>query len=96
MFRAKRRYAEEGLQEVQRRHSSPDPYRKVDDKVDAHLIARACSPAPEGHDHCELCLLADRMVELGVVESLSHGTVRLHLKKAPLSRGRIKEWCTPE
>ena len=48
VFRAKRRYVEEGLDEVLRHHNSPNPYRKVDDRVEAHLIALACSPAPEG------------------------------------------------
>ena len=70
-------------------------YRKLDERAEAHLIALACSPAPEGHDHWELRLLADRMVELGVVESLSHETVRLHLKKTPLSRGRRKSGAYP-
>ena len=49
--RAKRRYVEEGLEEVLRHHNSPTPHCKVDDKVEAHLIALACSPVPEGHDH---------------------------------------------
>ena len=49
--------------------------------MEAHLIALACTTAPEGHDHWTLRLLADRTVELGLVESLSHETVRLHLKK---------------
>ena len=49
--------------------------------MEAHLIVLACSPAPEGHDHWTLRLLADKTVELGLVESLSYETVRLHLKK---------------
>ena len=69
--RAKRRYVEEGLEEVLRHHNSPNPYRKVDDKVEAHLIALACSPAPEGQDHWTLRALAGKAVELGLVESLS-------------------------
>ena len=77
MRRAKRRYVEEVL----RHHNSPNPYRKVDDKVEAHLIALACSLAPEGHDHRTLRALAGKAVELGLVESLSRETVRLHLKK---------------
>ena len=48
---------------------------------EAHLIAQACSPAPEGHEHWTLRLLAGKAVELGLVESLSHETVRLRLKK---------------
>ena len=75
--------------------AQPRRYRKVDERAEAHLIALACSPAPEGHEHWELRLLADRMVELGVVESLSHEAVRLHLKKTPLNRGRRKNGASP-
>ena len=57
--RARRRYVEEGLEEVLRHHNWPSPYCKVDEKVEAHpvsstgqaLIALACSPVPEGLDH---------------------------------------------
>ena len=88
VFRLKRRYAGEGLDGALKDRVQARRYRKLDQRAEAHLIALACSPAPEGHDHWELRLLAERMVELGVVESLSHETVRLHLKKTPLSRGR--------
>ena len=81
VFRAKRRYAEEGLNEVLRHRNQVNRYQKVDDRVEAHLIALACSPAPDGHDHWTLRLLAGKAVELGLVESLSHETVRLRLKK---------------
>ena len=87
VFRAKRRYAEEGLDEVLRHRNQVNRYRKLDDRGEAHLIAPACSPAPEGHDHWTLRLLAGKAVELGLVESLSHETVRLRLKKTRSSRG---------
>ena len=80
---AKRRYVEEGLEEVLRHHNSSNPYRKVDERVEAHLMALACSPAPEGHDYWTPRTLAGKAVELVLVESLSHETVRLHLKKHP-------------
>ena len=83
VFRLKRRFAEDGLEGALKDRAQPHRYRKLDERGEAHLIALACSPAPEGHEHWELRLLADRMVELGVVESLSHETVRLHLKKLP-------------
>ena len=51
VFRAKRRYAEEGLDEVLRNRNQVNRYWKLDDRGEAHLIALACSPAPEGHDH---------------------------------------------
>ena len=60
---------------------------QLDDRGEAHLIALACSPASEGHHHWTLRLLAGKAVELGLVESLSHETVRLRLKKTHSSRG---------
>ena len=76
MRRAKRRFLEEGLEEEVRHHNSPTPHCKMDEKVEAYpfsgtgqaLIPLACSPAPEGHDHWTLPLLADKTVELGLVE----------------------------
>ena len=59
------------------------------------LIALACSPAPKGHDQWTLRLLADKTVELGLVESLAPETVRLRLKKT-LKRWQKKQWCIPK
>ena len=87
VFRTKRRYAEEGLDGVLHDRPQANRYRKLDDRGEAHLIALACSDAPEGHDHWTLRLLADQVVELGLVESLSYETVRLRLKKTPSSPG---------
>ena len=95
VFRTKRRYAEEGLDGVLHDHPQANRYRNLDDKAEAHpvsstgpaLIALACSDAPEGHEHWTLQLLADKVVELGLVETLSYETVRLKLKKTPSSRG---------
>ena len=84
-----------------RHHNSPTPLCKVDEKVEAHpvsgtgqaMIALACSPAPEGHDHWTLRLLADKTVELGLVESLE--TVRLRLKNT-LKPWLKQQWCIPK
>ena len=95
VFRTKRRYVEEGLEEVLRHHAQVNRYRKVDERVEAHLIALACSPAPEGHEHWTLRLLADKTVELGVVESVSPETVRLRLKKTRSSHGRRRSGASP-
>ena len=51
VYRAKRRYAEEGLAGVIQDRVQANRFRKLDDKGEAHLIALACSPAPDGHDH---------------------------------------------
>ncbi len=87
VFNVKRRFAEGGLDGVLNDRPQANRYRKMDDRAEGRLIALACSPAPDGHDHWNLPLLADRMVELGLVESLSYETVRLHLKKTQSSRG---------
>ena len=88
VFRTKRRYAEDGLDEVLRHRNQSTRPRRLNDRAEAHLIALACSPAPEGHDHWTLRVLAGKAVELGLVESLSHETVRSRLKKTRSSRGR--------
>ena len=76
VFRTKRRYAEEGLDGILHDRPQANRYRKLDDRGEASLIALACSDPPDGRDHWTLRLLADKVVELGVVESLSYETVR--------------------
>ncbi len=95
VFRSKRRYAEEGLDGVLHDHPQANRYRKLDDRGEAHLIALACRDAPEGHDHWTLQLLADRMVELGLVASLTDETVRLKLKKTSSSPGGSSSGASP-
>ena len=89
-------YAEEGLDGVLHDHPQANRYRKLDDRGEAHLIALAYSDAPEGHDHWTLRLLAGKVVELGLVASLSHETVRLRLKKTPCSPGESSSGASPE
>jgi hypothetical protein len=66
----------------------PGAKPKIDGEVEAHLIALTCSDAPEGYDHWTLRLLADRLVAMEVVESISHVAVGDALKKMNLSPGR--------
>ena len=95
MLRIKRHFTEDGLDGVLKDRVQAHRYRKLDDRGEAHLIALACSDAPEGHERWNLRLLADRMVELGVVESLSHETVRLRLKKTCSNPGRSRSGASP-
>lgn len=60
-------------------------HRKLDGEQEARLIALACSEPPGGQARWSLRLLADRMVELAVVEEISYQTVRRTLKKTSLS-----------
>ena len=61
--------------------------RKLDGDAEAHLIATVCGKAPRGRSKWTLRLLADRLVELGVVEEVSRMTISRTLKKTNLSLG---------
>ena len=58
----------------------PTALGSLDDRGEAHLIALACSPPPEGHDHWTLRLLAGKVVELALTPSMSHEGVRQRLQ----------------
>jgi transposase len=84
--RVRQRFVEEGLQRalLPPLPTAPRP-TKLDGRGEARLIAEACSTPPGGRDRWTLKLLADRMVELGIAESLSYETVRRTLKKTSSS-----------
>ena len=67
---------------AERRH-----HRRLDGEQEARLVALTCSAPPQGHKRWTLRLLADRLVELEVVESVSYETVRQVLQQTGLSRG---------
>jgi len=80
--RVRRRFVEEGLAAAldPRRPEKPR-LRKLDGRLEAHLIALACGSPPTGEARWTLQLLADKMVELAYVDTLSYETVRRTLKK---------------
>ena len=86
--RTKRRYLEGGLKRALEEEPRPGHPPKLDERGEAHLIALACSEAPQGHDHWTLRLLAGKVVELGFAPSMSHEGIRKRLKKTASSRGR--------
>ena len=85
--RLRKRFVEEGLEAALERHNRKNYTRKLDGDAEAHLIAIACSEPPEGRNEWSLRLLADKLVELKVVDSVSHMTVSRTLKKTNSSRG---------
>jgi hypothetical protein len=93
--RARERFYEGGLQGALER-SKPDRLykRSLEGRAEAHLIALACSEAPRGHNRWSLRLLADKAVELGIVEKVSHETMRKTLKNE-LKPHLIKQWVIP-
>ena len=83
----RKRLVEKGLEAALDREKRTNYTSKIDGEAEAKLIAMACSPPPEGSSKWSVRLLADRMVELNIVDGLSHMTVQRALKKTNLNRG---------
>ena len=80
--RVKKRFVEDGLDVALNGRKGERVYRKkADGDFEAHLVALSCSKPPEGYSRWSLRLLADQVVELNYVDSISHETVRRVLKK---------------
>ena len=81
------RFVEEGFEvALERKKRATPPTQPIfDGRAEAHLIRLACSAPPEGRCRWTLRLLADKLVELEIVEKTSHETVREVLKKTKLS-----------
>jgi transposase len=79
--RTRKRFVEGGLDKALNEDPRPGQRVKLAGNAEAHLVALTCSDAPGGRDHWPLRLLADKLAELGVVESISYETVRQALKK---------------
>ena len=86
--RVRIRCVEEGFEAALRPRPSRQLHpRKLDGVQEAHLVALACSPAPKGRVRWSLRLLADKLVELEIVDDISYETVRQTLKKTNSHRG---------
>src|SRR5579864_3919010 len=86
--RVRMRCVEEGVEAALRPRPSRQLHpRKLDGVQEAHLVTLAYSPAPNGRGRWSLRLLADKLVELEIVDDISHETVRQTLKKTNSNRG---------
>jgi transposase len=83
----KERFVEEGFEAALERKAREKPPRDIifDGAFEARLVALACSDTPEGHRRWTVRLLADKAVELGIADSISHMTVQRILKETNLS-----------
>ena len=87
--RIKKKFIEDGMEGVLERRETTRVYDiKADGDLEAKLVTLCCSEPPKGFSKWSLRLLADKMVELNYVESISHVTVRTVLKKMSLSLGK--------
>ena len=80
-------YYEKGLEATinRKKRETPPVPAKVTGEVEAHVVALACGEPPEGYSKWTLRLLADKTVELGYIDSISHVTISTILKKTNLS-----------
>ena len=86
--RVKQRFIEEGFDAcMERKPMSRTKEKKIDGDLEAQLVAISCSEAPDGFAKWSLRLLADKMVEMKYIESISHETIRKVLKKTNLNLG---------
>jgi len=89
-------FVEEGLEVALSGHSTRNHRgRKIDGECEAHLIAMLCQPAPTGHARWTLRVLADGLVKLEYIDSVSHETVRQSLLGNELKPWQEEEWCIP-
>ena len=89
VFNIRQKWVELGLEQTLERRAQQTPSRqpKLDGKAEAKLIACSCGPAPEGRSKWTLQLLSDKVVELGLADSICRETVRQTLKKTSSSLG---------
>ena len=89
VHRVRQRFVEEGFEAaVFRKPATGRQYRKLDGAAEARLVAEACGTPPKGRARWTLKLLADRLVELEIVESIGTTTVHETLKKTNSNRGK--------
>src|SRR5262249_2899817 len=87
----KKRFVEEGFEAALYRKPVTNAHRrKMTGDEEAHLIALYCSQVPDDHERWTLRMLADKMVELDIIDSVSHETIRRTLKKMNLKLGKRK------
>ena len=94
--RIRQRFAEGGVEAVLTDKRQERRRQALSGAQQAHLVALACSEAPEGHDHWTLRLLAGKAVELGYVERISPETIRAFLRRTSSSRGSIASGASPQ
>src|SRR2546421_2314894 len=93
----KKRFVEEGFEAALYRKPVTNAHRrKITGDEEAHVIALCCSQAPERQERWPLRMLATKMVELDIIASVAHETVRRTLKKVHFNPGKSKSGAFPQ
>lgn len=95
--RIRKRFVEQGLEDALNRRPQPErpEKRKINGQQEAHLIALCCGEPPDGYQRWTVRLLADRFVQLGYVDQISHKTVWSTLRSNKLKPWLKEHWCIP-
>lgn len=91
----RQRYREGGIEAVLTDKKQLNRRRALSGAAEAMIVAVACSPVPDGHDHWTVRMIRDKIVEMGVVDQVSHGTVHNAMKKMHLSLGSVSSGASP-
>lgn len=90
-------YQSEGIACIYRKKRCTPPVAgKITGEVEAHLIALACHTPPEGYCKWTLRLLAEKMVQMAYIDSISHTSIGAVLRKNLLKPLLVREWCIPK
>jgi transposase len=95
IHRTRQRFVEQGLLGALTERARQGVRPKMDGKQEAFLVALVCSAPPAGRDRWTMQLLADRLIELKLIDAVSDETVRRILKKMTSSRGRKNNGASP-
>ena len=96
VYRTKRRFVEEGLEQALSEDSRPGAPRKLSVNHEALLVATACSTPPKGRAHWTCDLLAGAIIVLTEHESISRETIRRRLAALHIKPWQKKMWCIPK
>ena len=95
--RTRRSLVEEGLEKTLTRKSLNDTHKRIiQGEEEAYLVALTCGEPPSGQSRWTLRLLAEKMVKLEYIDTVSHETIRTALKKMSLSLGNGKSGASPQ
>ncbi len=87
VYNVRKRYVEGGVKGVLEDRVQQQRRRALSGAAEAFIIATACSPVPDGHDHWTVQMLHERLIAMGMVENVSPTTVWQVMKKTTLNRG---------
>ena len=96
VYNIRKRFIQKGLESSIHEKPRPGAKRKFQPEQEAHLIALTCSEPPDGRERWTIRMLANKVVELGILDEVGRETVRRTLKKTLSSHGKRNSGASPE